>query len=399
MKYYLRKVTTVIQEALSRGKSILLLGPRQTGKTTIIKNEIKPDISYSLIQPRARHRYESNPSILGDEIKAQIKLQNLVNPVVAIDEIQKVPILMDVIQDLIDNKVARFVLTGSSARKLKYGSTINLLPGRINFFHLDPLLLSELDEISLSIEDLLMYGSLPGIINEPDYNAKSQDLESYVSTYLEEEIRAEALVRNLGNFSKFLALAAEESGQIINYAALSQAIGVSRTTIIDYFQILEDCLIIERIEPLIITQTRKRLSKSPKFLFFDLGIRRLCAKESSSLPNAILGKIFEQWVGLELCRNSRFMPNPMRVCYWRDHNGPEVDYVLQYEQIYIPIEVKWTELPKEKDSRHLKIFLQEYPEAKQAYIICRTPHPVLITPQIIALPWQQINLIFEKIKH
>ncbi len=396
MKYYYRIITTHVKEALDRGKSILLLGPRQTGKTTFIKTAIKPDISYSLIQPRDRFRYESNPSLLSDEIQAQILLQNLKNPIIAIDEIQKVPLLMDVIQDLIDQKIARFILTGSSARKLKYGSSINLLPGRLVLFHLDPLLINEITETLPSLEDLLIYGQLPAVINEPLARNKNKDLESYVTTYLEEEIRAEALVRNVTSFAKFLKLAATEAGQIINYSAIAQQIPyISHSTIANYFQILQDCLVVEKIEAFASNQVRKRLSKAPKFLFFDLGIRRLCANEGTLLPKANLGKLFEQFIGLELIHSGRFLPEPIQITHFRDHNGPEIDYILQYQNQYVPIEIKYTDSPKEKDARHLKQFLEEHPSVKTAYIICTTPKPFVITPKIIALPWQQLRLVFE----
>lgn len=387
MTYVLRKISPSIRHGLERGKSILLLGARQTGKTTLIQQEIKPDISYSFIQPETRLHYERNPSILAKEIASEIRIKNLINPVISIDEIQKVPLMMDVIQDLIDRKIARFILTGSSARKLKHGPSINLLPGRVLLMQLDPLLLSEIKELP-SIENLLLYGSLPGIFTEPSDIDKTKDLSSYVKTYLEEEIRAESIVRNLGHFSKFLYLAATESGNIINLSQLSQAIGVAHTTINKYFQILDDCLITEKIEPLTHGRTRNRLSKTPKYLFFDLGVRRLCAEEGTQLPPSVMGCLFEQYIGLELIRSFRLSDESIKIRYWRDHDGPEIDYVIEHNQNYIPIEIKWSEYPTEKDCRHLSLFLKEYSNAKQGYIICRTPKSYLLTENIMVLPWQ-----------
>lgn len=395
MSYYYRKITPTLKHALDRGKSILLLGARQTGKSTLIQQEMKPDLEYSFIQPANRQRYETNPSRLVQDIEGAILQQKLQDPVIAIDEIQKIPLMMDVVQDLIDRKIGRFILTGSSARKLKHGSSINLLPGRVVLMHLDPLMLTEMPQPLPAIEKLLLFGSLPAIVNQSSDADKNIDLISYAKTYLEEEVRAEALVRNIGSFSRFLHLAASEAGQFINLSRLSQDVGVAHTTIAAFYQVLEDCLIVERIDPLLEGSLRRRLSKAPKYLFFDLGIRRICAEEGTGLPSSILGKLLEQFVGIELIRQSRLKPAPINVRYWRDHAGPEVDYVLEYDNKYIPIEVKWTANPSEKDYQHLKIFLKEYENAKKGFLVCQTPTWMKLTENIIAIPWQDIHSILE----
>lgn len=394
MIYLKRKILPQIDHGLKRGKSILLLGARQTGKTTLIQKQLKPDIYYSFIQPAIRQQYEKNPSLLGNEIEAEIRQKKLNNPLVVIDEVQRVPIILDVVQDLIDRHISKFILTGSSARKLKHGSTVNLLPGRIVLIHLDPLLLSEMLLPLPSLSSLLLYGSLPGIFITPSTQDKDTDLTSYVRTYLEEEIRAEAIVRNISSFAKFLFLAANESGKLINLSKLSQEIGVAHTTIASYYQILEDCLLAERIEPLTHSSTRSRLSKAPKILFFDLGVRRLCAEEGIHLPIATMANLFEQFVGLELIRHARLKSSLIKILYWRDHAGPEIDYIIQHDSHYIPIEVKWSERPTEKDCRHLEIFLQEYKNSKEAFIVCQTPKRYLLKSNITVIPWQEIPLLF-----
>lgn len=395
MPYYNRKIAPSIKHALNRGKSILLLGARQTGKSTLIQHEIKPDLEYSFIQPADRQRYESNPTRLVQDIEGALLQRKLKDPIIAIDEIQKIPLMMDVVQDLIDRKIGRFILTGSSARKLKHGSSINLLPGRVVLMHLDPLMLNELPQPLPSIEKLLLFGSLPAIIDQPSDDDKNIDLVSYAKTYLEEEVRAEALVRNIGSFSRFLHLSASEAGQFINLSRLSQDVGVAHTTIAGFYQVLEDCLIVERIDSLYEGSSRRRLSKAPKYLFFDLGIRRVCAEEGTALPFSILGKLLEQFVGIELIRQARLKPFPLNIRYWRDHAGPEIDYVLEYDNEYIPIEVKWTRNPVEKDYQHLKIFLKEYEKAKRGFLVCQTPKWMKLTENITAIPWQDIQMIFE----
>src|SRR3989338_3202211 len=369
MGYIIRSQATIILQTLQRHKGILLLGPRQTGKTTLIKH-IQTDLTISLVQPEIRQRYEKDPGLLVKEIR-YLKSQTSKIPIIVLDEVQKVPQLLDVVQGLMDEKEGLFILTGSSARKLRRGPNVNLLPGRVVALRLDPLIIREYSKSSL--EELLLYGTLPGIITLKENRDREIDLESYVTTYLEEEVRSEAIVRNLEHFARFLEYAASESGQIINYRKLSQEIGIAHTTIASYFQILEDCLIIERIEPLTKSKTRKKLTQAQKYLFFDLGVRRIAAQEGTKPSRDRWGCLFEQFVGLELLRCSRLSRKKNKILFWRDPNGPEVDWLIQQEEEYIPIQVKWTSSPQNKYIRYLKLFLSEYPTAKKAYLICQTP--------------------------
>ena len=390
MSFIHRLIESQLHSILNMDKSILLLGPRQTGKTTLLKEQFKPDLNYSFVKTQQRRRFEMNPELLIKEIKGHISIEGLKRkPIVIIDEIQKVPIIMDVIQDAIDEKLANFILTGSSARKLKRDNhDINLLPGRVLELHLDGLSLLEMSHHLPELDDLLLNGSLPEIILQADYLAKEKLLTSYVNIYLEEEIRAEALVRNLASFSRFLTYAAVDAGKQLNASNLSRELGISRNTILDYYQILEDCLIADRIEPITNHSTRKRLTKSPKYLFFDLGVRRVAAAEGLRLPSIYFSDLFEQFVGIEILKLLRIFAPQAKLRYWRDHAGPEVDYVIEYNRQYIPIEVKWTSTPKKEHAKHLITFMQEYDCVKPAYIICRTPRAVQINEQVIAIPWQ-----------
>jgi predicted AAA+ superfamily ATPase len=392
MDYINRKIAAQVKATLQRGKSVLLLGARQTGKTTLINEQIKPDLSYSFVDPDTRLRYEKDPTLLGKELALKLK-DFPTPPVIFIDEIQRVPIVMDVAQLLIDQKKAQFILTGSSVRKLKHGTTMNLLPGRVVALTMDPLHFNELPQPKPELLDLLIYGTLPSIITEEDLANREIDLRSYATTYLEEEIRSEAMVRNIGHFARFLELAAGESGHVVNFTKLSQDIGVAASTIIEYYQILADCMMCFRIDPIIKGSSRRRLVKSPKHLFFDLGVRRICANEGAQLPEAYFGNLFEQYVGIELIHQTRAVPH-VQVRYWRDASGAEVDFVLDVNGNYIPIEVKWSEQPSRKDARHLEKFLGEYGGAV-GYIVCRTPQAFQLADNIIALPWQEIATIFK----
>lgn len=309
-------------------------------------------------------------------------------PIVAIDEVQKIPQMMDVIQGIIDENLAQFILSGSSARKLRHGTRINLLPGRLVVFHLDPFSLEEMQQPYASIESLILDGSLPSIFLTPDVRDREIDLQSYVTTYLEEEIRAEAVVRQIGTFSRFLEWAASEAGQIINLTKLSQQIGVSHSTISSYYQILEDCLIAERVEAYTNSSTRHRLTKSPRYLFFDMGVRRLCAGEGRGMSEKQFGHLFEHFVGIELLRSLR--TTSAKLHFWRDPSGPEIDWLIVQDKKLTPIEVKWTDSPSDRDCRHLRLFLEEYPQSEQGYIICRTPRRMNLGNKITAIPWQDI---------
>jgi len=387
-----RLVEPRIRHALARKKSVLLLGPRQTGKTTLLER-LQPDLLLNLLRPEVRQRYERAPQLLGAELEALGRRSGDRLPLVALDEVQRVPELIDVVQDLVDRRQAQFVLTGSSARKLRRGGKVNLLPGRLVPLRLDPLSLAE--RLPDSLEDALVHGSLPAIALEANAAAREEDLRAYTTLYLEEEVRAEALVRRLGAFSRFLQLAALEAGAVSHFRGIAQEIGVAHTTVASYYEILEDCLIAERVEALSESRTRKKLTRSPRFLFFDLGVRRAAAEQGQRQPARVLGGWFEQLVGLELLRAIRQHGGVLRLRFWRDPDGPEVDWVVEGSDQLLPVEVKWSEAPTERDTRHLRTFLSEYPRATAGVVVCRTPRRFRIGPTITAVPWQEVPTLVE----
>ena len=393
MEYISRRADSVIRQILQRGKSVLLLGPRQTGKTTLVMEQICPDISYSLAKVATRQRYEKDPALLERELEEQLR-RFPKPPIVFIDEVQKIPAIMDIAQHLIDSHLAQFILTGSSARKLKQAQATNWLPGRVVVVTMTPLLYDEIPDPKPSLEELLLYGTLPGILVVPDKASRERDLYSYVMTYLEEEVRIEALVRRVGYFSRFLEIAAGEFAQPLNFTRLSQDIGVADTTIANYYQILEDCLITHRIDPITQTHTKRRLIRSPKYLFFDLGIRRACANEGIRLSQRTMASLFEHYVGNELINQGQLISPQIKIRYWRDAMGPEIDYIIDIAHRYIPVEVKWTDKPNSSDVKNIHKFMHEYPTADRAYVICRTPQRYSISKNVTALPWQDVKEVF-----
>lgn len=401
-KQLLRYLEKEIIKTLNSKRSCLILGPRQVGKTTLVKTillKFKNVMEYPLQNPAIRIEIEADPSKIIRQVEAESK-----RPLVFIDEAQKVPEVFDVAQYLIDKNKATFIFTGSSARKLRRGN-VNLLPGRIRHFYMSPLLWGELEYLKnntikeLSIDninknpsynfvDSLIYGSLPAlpIISK---NERENYLRSYSETYLEEEIRAEAISRKIGAFSRFLELAAAESGTAPNFSKLSQESGVSQPAIKEFYHILVDTLIAERIDPYL-KNSRKRILSSSRYYFFDLGVRNVLARLplAKELINAQKGILFEHAVILEIIKRIRALDKNYKVYYWRTSGGAEVDCVLDLAGQIIPIEIKASKNVSLSEIKGLKIFLEDYKKiAKFGYVVTMGERKEKLAENIIAVPW------------
>ncbi len=407
MVSYPRLMEGLLREDDSLDKVRLLFGARQTGKSTLLQRLAEADTwVFNLQHRRSRLELERNPHVFTQQLEADPRSPLLVY----VDEIQKIPPLLDEVQYLYDAYPGRFrfLLTGSSARKLKTSSA-NLLPGRAHLFHLCPLILPERQHFRESrvfpvrptssaeafpepvLDDLLLFGSLPGVILESE-KTRIRTLESYVDLYLEEEIRREALVRNVGAFQQFLELAAMESGRILNMSNISRQSGVPIATLRTYYQVLEDTFVGYRI-PAFGTAGRKRVLTTPRFLFYDNGVRNAAAHYhfSADLLKSQMGQLLENWVGQELIHRCLFAGRAYRLSFWRTAHGAEVDYVLETPNETIPIEVKATGSPSLADASHLKLFLETYPErARRGYIICRCETPRRLAGNIEAVPWRNL---------
>lgn len=398
---------------LSRPYVHLLFGARQTGKSTLLNELLPPDsLRFNFADPQERSRHLANPGEFAQACRSLPADQK--GQFVFVDEAQAVPAIFDAVQLLYDSDKTRwrFVLCGSSARKLRLTGA-NLLPGRSLVHHLYPLTLLEHPTKEAKIPhapsplpfpwnnspaptrpfppwDLvtrLAYGALPGIVGAEEQD-RAELLKAYSFVHLEEEIRREALVKNWGAFVRFLQLAAAESGQILNYANISQEAGISQPTVKVYYQLLEDMFIGVSV-PAYAKSPRKNLLSTPKFLFFDLGVRNAAAglNPSPDVVRANPGSLFEQWVGLELWKRLQYQGDG-HLYHQRSKDGAEVDFIIERRGKLTPIEVKWTENPTLNDARHLRTFLAE--KARQAahgYVICRCPRPLRLHDQITALPW------------
>ncbi|HEX6812773.1 MAG TPA: DUF4143 domain-containing protein [Planctomycetota bacterium] len=407
---------TVLKDLLSttaHQKVRLVFGARQTGKTALLQHvlrQVDESRHYDLQDTSMRQQLEADPGSFGRELRALPKSCRTV----VVDEIQKVPALLEEVQSLHDSAPGRwrFYLTGSSARRLRSGSA-NLLPGRCHVFHLHPVCrweeACEDPEIApppyklprgtrlpprfpaQELSRRLLHGSLPGVRAEKDASAQAT-LDAYVSNYVEEEVRREALVRDLGPFQVFLRLAGVESGQTVNLAALSQESGVPASTLKTYYQVLVDTFLGHWM-PAYGQPSRKRILTTPRFYFFDLGVRNAAAQlpASRDLLQTQGGRLLEHWVAQELLARSAYLGRGYRVGFWRTATGIEVDFVFETPRLDLPIEVKWTERPRAEDARHLETFLDEFPgRSKRGLLVCRCPRRQQLTERVTAVPWSEL---------
>jgi uncharacterized protein len=351
-----RKLGAILEKTK---KSFLLLGPRQTGKSTLIRR-LKPDIEINLADEMTYLEFARNPRELQARTAAKKKLS------VFIDEIQRIPSLLNTIQTMLDkgDQATRFYLTGSSARKLRRGHA-NLLPGRIHTYDLGPLSCSELG-YECKTTDALEIGTLPGIYLEENREEKEKTLRSYASTYLKEEIQAEALTRNLEGFSRFLFFAAENSGKFLDFSKTASQAQVPRQSATRYFEILEDTLIVNRCETFS-KSARRRLVQHPKFYFFDNGVLNSLLGNFSASPDRI-GNLFEHLFFNQLLASSKALDIECRISTYRTEHGAEVDFIVEWKKECWAIEIKASRQIGLNDLRGLKSFGEFHKKAHQACI-------------------------------
>ena len=358
-----------------RGKeSCFLWGARQTGKSTLLKELFPDSPRYDLLLSDEYGRLRRSPALLREELLAEPPGDL---PVV-IDEVQKIPELLDEVQWLIVNHRMQFILCGSSARKLKR-SGANLLGGRALRFELAPLVSAEIPDFDLL--RALNKGLLPR-----HYSAeKSLGLmEAYIGDYLKEEIAAEALTRNIPAFSRFLESAAFSNGEVLNYQNIASECGVSAPTVKQYFQILEDTLIARSV-PSFQKRPKRRVIQAPRFYFFDVGLANFLLKRSAIVPRSEnFGRAFEHFIHQELSAHSRYSGLHYPISYWRTASQLEVDFILGDHQV--AIEVKGTEQVMSQHLKGLKAFREEY-KTKHSIVVSLDAKPRIVDG-ILILPWE-----------
>jgi predicted AAA+ superfamily ATPase len=308
----------------SKTKSWLLFGPRQTGKSTYVKGLLSAsDLYIDLLPQRNFLNYVKNPGRIREEILAHLKLHD--DFICVIDEIQKIPSLLDEVHELIESTDITFILTGSSARKLRRGGA-NLLAGRAYNYHFFPLTFQELGP-NFDLEKALIIGSLPTLWSDIREDPR-EFLKAYTETYLKEEIAAEGLVRNIGPFSNFLDIAAANDGEIVNFSNMARECAVSVKTAQQYYQILEDTFLAFRL-PAWKKSVRKRLVSHPRYYFFDPGVTNVLAHTlTEQLNTRVRGRRFEQFVMGQILAAIEYKRLDLQLYYWRTNHGSEVDLLI-----------------------------------------------------------------------
>lgn len=355
-KFIKRSIANILKKSR---KSILLLGPRQVGKSTLI-DSLDPDLCINLADEMEFLTYSMKP----DELKKLIELKN--PQLIFIDEVQRLPKILNSIQSIIDNnKKIKFYLTGSSARKLKRGGA-NLLPGRVINYNLGPLTSCELN-YELNSEKALSLGTLPEIYTLKNKKEALKILKSYVANYIQEEIKAEALTRNLESFSRFMLECSLNNSQFVDYTKMSNRAKISRHAIPRYFEILEDTLIGLRVFPFPPLLSKEDLIKHPKFYFFDVGIYNgLLGNFVASLDR--VGILAEQLICNQLLHSAWAKDKDISISSFRTRGGIEVDFIIELEGRTIAIEVKNSDNVISDDCESLMYFQKVFSECKDLYI-------------------------------
>ena len=351
-------------------KSYFLFGPRQTGKTSLIQHTLNEYRCYNLLKTDVYLKLSREPQRLRQEITVDDKI-------VIIDEIQKLPILLDEVHNLIEEKGIHFLLTGSSARKLR-NKGVNLLGGRARTRRLHPFILKEL-KANFQLMKALDTGLIPSIYFS---NAPFEDLEAYAGNYLKEEIAAEAIVRNMPAFSRFLTVAGLCNGKMINYTNIASDAQVPRSTVQEYFQILRDTLLGDDLPAWRKSVKRKPVSTS-KFFFFDIGVARfLQGRRGLKMRSPEFGEAFEAYIHHEIKTYCDYK-GACDLCYWRSTSGFEVDFVINGKTA---IEVKGKANITRKDFKGLAAIMEE--ELLKNYILVTLEDTPRKDGDICIIPWK-----------
>lgn len=377
MKFFPRKMR------FPKGKSFFLWGPRQSGKTTLLKQCYPQAYRIDLLRTDDRIRYEQAPHRLREVLRALPADQRVV-----IDEIQKVPALLDEVHYAIQEEGRCFTLCGSSARKIRR-SHANLLGGRALKRELLGFSAIELDKV-FSLDRMLNHGPLP-----PNYLADdATELQAaYVDQYLKEEILDEGLTRNLPAFSNFLRAAAIGDTEILNCSNIARECGVASSTIKGYYEVLEDTL-VGAFLPAFTRRPKRRIQHSPKFYFRDVGVVNHLLRRQKILPGSeIYGKAFENWIFHELSSYLRNLGQPFDLAYWRLSSGVEVDFVLGDGEVAVEVKAKDRVTPH--DTRHLLQFRKDHPDVRQLILVACESEVRITDNGVHILPWRNfIDLLW-----
>ena len=367
----------ILKIDLPSHQSAFLWGPRKTGKSTFLQAAFPKSLVYDFLRTDLLVEFSKRPSLLREQLLAK-NTRELQEPII-LDEVQKVPQVLDEVHWLIENQGLRFILCGSSARKLKRGQS-NLLGGRAWRYEMFPLVTPELEEVDLL--RALNHGMIPAHYLQADYK---KTLQAYVQDYLKEEIFNEGLTRNLPAFSRFFEAMGYSHGELINYSNIARDCGVDSKTVKEYYQILVDTLLGRFILPFKPRQARQVIGKAPKFYLFDVGVAGAIAKRLISQEKGeAFGKALEHFILMEIVAYNSIKEKDFTIDFWRTKSGLEVDWVLGGGEV--AIEVKGTSRVDGAALRALKAFVEEF-SPRQALLVCNEKTPRVIE-KIKILPWR-----------
>ena len=368
----------LLQLAAPGTETFFLWGPRQTGKSTLLRQAYPDAVWIDLLKADEFRRYATRPETLREELEA---VDSTATRQVVIDEVQKVPALLEEVHWLIENRDWQFALCGSSARKVKRGGA-NLLGGRAIRLELHGLSAAELGK-EFDLVRMLNHGYLPKIYESARPNRL---LDAYIADYLKEEIAAEGLVRNLPAFSDFLDMAALSDGEIVNFTNIARECGVSAPTVRSYFQILEDTLLASWL-PAHKRRPKRRVIAAPKFYFADVGlVNRLARRGTLSPGSELYGKAFENWVYHELNTYMSYIEDGRTLSYWRLPSGIEVDFICG--NMEIAIEAKSSRRITTSHTKGLRSLIDDFPRVKRRIVVCGEPRSRVTEEGIEVLPFK-----------
>lgn len=367
-------------QILSSKKSILLLGPRQVGKSTLLQS-LNPDLTINLADQEVYLQFASNPG----ELRSRVESLDSSKPtMVFVDEVQRVATLLNTVQAIVDErKKIRFLLSGSSARKLRRGNA-NLLPGRIHTYNLGPIISAEADYL-IDSKKALTIGTLPGIMTDEDSSAAQKTLRSYAATYLKEEIQAESLSRNLEGFARFLKVVASWSATLADYSKVASQAMISRQSVARYFEILEDTLIFHRIDAFS-NSPRRKLIQHPKFYLFDVGVLNGLL-DNFVVSSDRIGVLFETLIVSQILASLSARDLSGRLSFFLTEGGAEVDLILEMGTTVHCIEVKSATNITDLDTRGFESFKKFYNKPFNRYIFYAGKDQKTIK-EVSIMPWQ-----------
>jgi len=372
-----QEIHRLMKIELPKGQSAFLWGPRKTGKTTYLQAAFPDSLRYDLLQTDLFFELAKRPFLLREQLLAADP-RRLKEPII-IDEVQKVPQLLDEIHWLIENKRLRFILCGSSARKLKRGKG-NLLGGRAWRYEMHPLVSVEVGEMNLL--RVLNRGMIPIHYLQEEYH---KSLQAYLRDYLKEEVFDEGLTRNIPAFSRFFDAMGFSHGELTNYANIARDCGVDAKTVKEYYQILVDTLLGTMIEPFKKRQERQVIIKAGKFYLFDVGVAGAITKRHIPAERGEqFGKALEHFILMEILAHRSYQELDYDLNFWRAKSGLEVDFVLGGGEV--ALEIKGAGRIDNPDLRPLRAFIQEY-RPKKAFAVCNE-RPPRVHEGIHILPWR-----------